>query len=100
MRIFTPRTSHLKILFLLSLIFHFGRVEAQTTLIPPGSAWDYYDSGNEPAVQSSIAWYENNYNSSSWSSGNAHLGYGDGDETTTISSATYTAYVRHSFSSS
>jgi len=88
----------LKNLFLLSwVLFLLQAVQAQTTLIPSGSNWAYYDSGNEPVDQGSLDWNDISYNASTWSTGNAHLGYGDGDETTLISSSTYTAYVRHSF---
>ena len=69
----------------------------QTTLFDYGSSWSYYDLQNEPAIQGSIDWNDLTYDDSSWSIGNSHLGYGDGDEVTTINSNTYTVYVRHSF---
>jgi predicted MPP superfamily phosphohydrolase len=70
---------------------------AQTTIINYGSSWSYYDNQNEPANQGADDWNDVAYDTSSWSSGNAHLGYGDGDETTTINSNAYTVYVRHEF---
>ncbi len=45
-----------------------------------GSTWKYYDLGTDPG-----AFTTTGYNDSSWSSGAAELGFGDGDETTTIS---------------
>ncbi len=69
----------------------------QTTLFDYGSSWNYYDNQNEPADQGGTDWNDLAYDDSSWSSGNAHLGYGDGDEATVINSNTLTAYVRHSF---
>lgn len=70
---------------------------SQTTLFDYGSSWSYYDNQNEPAIQGSLGWNDVAYDASSWLTGNAHLGYGDGDEVTTINSNTLTAYVRHSF---
>ncbi|WP_104734022.1 metallophosphoesterase [Hanstruepera ponticola] len=69
----------------------------QTTLINYGSSWSYYDLQNEPTDQGSFDWNDISYDSSSWSSGNTHMGYGDGDEVTVVNSNTYTLYVRHSF---
>jgi len=70
---------------------------AQTTLVSFGSSWSYYDNQNEPSSQGSLDWNDNSYNDSAWSSGNAELGYGDGDEVTTTNSNAYTTYFRHSF---
>ena len=75
-----------------------GITQVIANKVPFGANWDYSDAGSEPAAQSGTAWYESNYNSSTWSSGNAHLGYGDGDEVTTVSSSALTCYVRHAFS--
>ena len=84
---------------LLALFSLFGllQVTAQTTLIDYGSAWSYYDNQNEPAVQGSFDWNDISFNDGAWSNGNAHMGYGDGDEVTVVNSNTYTLYVRHSF---
>ncbi|MBN1517503.1 CotH kinase family protein [Candidatus Sumerlaeota bacterium] len=54
---------------------------ASTTLIDTGSQWLYDDSGTDLGE----AWRESSYDDSSWSSGTAQLGYGDGDENTTLS---------------
>ena len=42
--------------------------------------WKYYDLGTDPG-----AYTETTYDDSAWSSGAGELGFGDGDETTTIS---------------
>ncbi len=85
-------------LTLLFSVFLTCSLMSQTTLISQGSSWNYYDAGNEPPDQSSLVWYDTTYDDNSWSSGNAHLGYGDGDETTVIANnPTYTAYFRHEF---
>lgn len=50
-------------------------------LIAAGAIWKYSDTGIYPGDN----WKNNSYNDSSWKSGNAELGYGDGDEATVIS---------------
>jgi hypothetical protein len=52
-----------------------------TTLIPKGSTWKYLDNGSNQ----NTAWYASAFNDASWNSGAAELGYGDGDEQTTVS---------------
>jgi 3',5'-cyclic AMP phosphodiesterase CpdA len=44
-----------------------------------------------------LNWGQECYNDSSWSSGNAELGYGDGDETTLLQSGHTTYYFRSTF---
>lgn len=44
------------------------------------ATWKYYDLGTDPGAFTTVA-----YDDSSWSSGAGELGFGDGDETTTIS---------------
>lgn len=50
------------------------------TFIPYGSSWKYLDINSRPAV-----WETTAYSDAAWPSGNAQLGYGDGDETTIVS---------------
>jgi hypothetical protein len=52
-----------------------------TTAIAPGSSWNFHDLGTDQGT----AWREPGFNDQSWSSGNAELGYGDGDESTIVS---------------
>jgi len=54
---------------------------AQNTLISTGSSWKYLDNGSNQVA----AWKQTNFNDATWLSGNAELGYGDGDETTVVS---------------
>ncbi|MGE9293065.1 MAG: LamG-like jellyroll fold domain-containing protein [Puniceicoccales bacterium] len=74
-------------------------VEFQGTLIAQGSTWSYLDDGSDQGT----VWTAVDFDDSSWSSGAAQLGYGDGDETTTVSygsnsSNKYpTTYFRQSF---
>lgn len=81
-----------QLLWLLLLLFpHFG--QAQDTLIQAGANWRYYDQGNTPLAN----WTATTYVDSIWSIGAAQLGYGDGDETTIVSTNARTIYFRTSF---
>ncbi len=68
-------------------------------LVAPGSDWRYLDDGSNQGT----AWIGNGFDDSSWASGPAQLGYGDGDEATVVSfgpsaSSKYvTTYFRHRF---
>ena len=69
------------------------------TLIPAGASWFFNDSGADLGS----AWRAPAYDDGSWSAGFAQLGYGDGDETTTLgfggntSNRYITYYFRHRF---
>lgn len=56
-------------------------VFAQTTLLPAGSSWKYLDNGSNQGT----GWRASSFNDAAWASGNAQLGYGDGDESTVVS---------------
>ncbi|MFN8332843.1 MAG: CotH kinase family protein [Saprospiraceae bacterium] len=61
---------------------HWERVITRdTVLLAAGSKWKYRDVVTAPPSD----WISNTYNDNNWSSGNAELGYGDGDEVTVIS---------------
>lgn len=70
------------------------------TLVPAGAVWRYLDNGTDQGT----AWRAILFDDSTWKSGAAQLGYGDGDEVTRVSygpssSSKYiTTYFRHSFS--
>jgi hypothetical protein len=51
-----------------------------TTLITANANWKYLDNGSNQGT----AWRNISFNDASWASGNAELGYGDGDETTVV----------------
>ncbi|WP_411845547.1 lamin tail domain-containing protein [Roseibacillus persicicus] len=55
--------------------------EAEVAIIPFGSTWKYLDNGSNQGT----AWQEVSFDDSSWASGVAPLGYGDGDEATVVS---------------
>ncbi|MCK5369843.1 MAG: metallophosphoesterase family protein, partial [Cyclobacteriaceae bacterium] len=86
-------------LFIVTLITSLisNTILAQTTLINYGASYSYYDNANEPALEGALDWNDVAYNASAWETGNAHLGYGDSDEATTINENTNAAYVRHTF---
>ncbi|MCY2961556.1 MAG: metallophosphoesterase [Planctomycetota bacterium] len=68
-------------------------------LVPAGSVWRIRDDG----VDLGTAWSASAYVDAGWTSGPAQLGYGDGDEATTVSYGPDpqlkwpTTYFRHSF---
>ena len=70
-----------------------------TTLIAFGSSWKYLDNGSNQQT----AWRAVGFPDGGWASGNAELGYGDGDEATVVSfgpnsGAKYTTtYFRRTF---
>lgn len=69
------------------------------TLVPAGSAWKYLDNGSDQGT----AWRTPTFNDSTWKTGSAELGYGDGNEATVvgygpIASLKYiTTYFRKAF---
>ncbi len=79
---------HSKSFFLLLAILFFAAVSfSQTTIIASGSLWKYFDKG----ANLGTAWYGTSYSDAAWASGNAQLGYGDGDESTTVKYGASTA---------
>jgi hypothetical protein len=75
------------------------RISVLPALIRQGSVWRYLADGTNQGK----AWREPGFDDSAWSEGAAELGYGDGDEATTIpsgpdSTTNYiTTYFRKSF---
>jgi hypothetical protein len=68
-------------------------------LVEQGAAWKYLDQGSNQGT----AWRSPGFNDTTWASGPAQLGYGDGDEATLVgygpnSAAKYvTTYFRRAF---
>ena len=50
-------------------------------LVPLNSTWSYLDDGSDLGT----TWRANTFDDAAWGSGPAELGYGDGDENTTVS---------------
>jgi hypothetical protein len=71
----------------------------ENTLIATNAVWKYRDLGTDPGAD----WMTVAYDDSTWATGQAKLGYGDGDETTVVSYGPdsvdkYPAtYFRHQF---
>ncbi len=89
----------LSIIFIPSIFLSSDAKSAETILVPQGTVWKYLDNGSNQGT----AWFAPGFNDSTWASGPAQLGYGDGDEATVVSfgpnsSNKYiTTYFRHSF---
>ncbi len=63
-------------------------------IVSPGGSWKYLDDGSDQGT----AWTGTGFNDTSWASGNAELGFGDGDETTTVADVNQvTTYFRKTF---
>src|SRR4051812_3841889 len=84
------KTTHrfgLKLAALL-LFFHLGiTCLPASTLIATNAVWKYLANGSDLGT----VWQTSGYSDASWPSGVAQLGYGDGDEATTIPSTNGTA---------
>ncbi len=72
---------------------------AQTVLVPMGATWKFLADGSNPGT----AWRTLDFDDAAWARGPAELGYGEGDEATTVPSGTgsvshfVTTYFRTSF---
>jgi len=56
-------------------------LQAQEVFISNGAEWKYLDDGSNQGTE----WYGTEFNDEHWNSGYAQLGYGDGDEVSTVS---------------
>src|SRR5829696_7551517 len=93
----------MKIITLLALLLSLGcapTYAADTTLVPTGATWKYLANG----TNQDTAWRATSFDDSTWPSGAAQLGYGDGDEVTTVpfgpdpNNKFITTYFRRAFS--
>lgn len=87
--------SRLAFLALCSGVFAFPAAAA-TDLVPVGALWRYFDDLQPPPTN----WFRPDFDDLAWKAGAAQLGYGEGDETTEITSGPtrpVTTYFRHSF---
>jgi hypothetical protein len=84
---------------IITVLFPPAARAADTTLVPTGAVWKYLDNGSDQGT----AWRATGFNDSTWSSGPAQLGYGDGDEATTLAfgpdtnNKFITSYFRRAF---
>src|SRR5262245_32232553 len=92
-------TTMLHLLILVSLLVWTQVATAQDVLVNKTATWKYLDNGSNQGT----AWVQSAFNDSTWSSGPAQLGYGDGDEATVVSygpnsaNKYITTYFRHHF---
>jgi methionine-rich copper-binding protein CopC len=70
-----------KILLLATVVLITAALNSQTTFVSYNSSWKYLDNGSNQGT----AWRATSFNDASWATGNAQLGYGDGDEATVVS---------------
>jgi len=89
----------LRLVFILAVLTIPARA-ADTTLVPTGGVWKYLDNGSNQGT----TWRATGFDDSTWPSGAAQLGYGDGDEVTTLgfgpdsNNKFITTYFRRTFS--
>lgn len=67
-------------------------VDHWETPIHPGTIWRYLGGNTAPAVN----WKDIAFNDAAWTQGTGAIGYGDGDDSTTVASTT-TLYMRRKF---
>ena len=90
----SARRHSLQALLLLATVFAFTLPRAHgEELIALGATWSYLDDGTDQGT----AWRETDFDDSAWDSGPAQLGFGEGDEATTITRGATTFYFRHDF---
>lgn len=70
-----------RLLMIVVLSLQLNAIGQTTTIFSAGSSWKYNDSG----VDLDTDWRTTTYSDNAWTSGNAELGYGDGDEQTVVS---------------
>ncbi len=67
--------------------------DPEVTLIAPGSIWRYRDDG----AVAGDGWRQPDFDDQSWSAGAAQLGFGDGDEATTMEPGHNAYWFRRTF---
>ena len=78
--------------FLAPLVIAFASSGAPAEeLISTGATWSYLDDGSNQGTR----WRETDFDDSGWNSGAAQLGFGDGDEATTLEAGHISYYFRH-----
>jgi hypothetical protein len=63
-------------------------VPVSANILEYGSSWKYLDNG----INQGTTWRSSTFNDATWASGNAQLGFGDGDETTIVSYGNNASY--------
>ena len=72
-------------------------INGQTTLIPAGAVWRFFDELGDPSAN----WFASDFSAHNWPSGKAQFGYGEQDEITLVRGGPiygiYTHYFHHQF---
>jgi secreted PhoX family phosphatase len=93
------RASSSDITFDLEMQGQLKQVKTDVAVLPMGGSWKYLANGTDQGT----TWKSESFNDTAWSSGNAVLGYGNGDETSKIGFGTdaankhITTYFRKTF---
>src|SRR6185503_14200632 len=84
-------------LFTFFISTHIPSIHSQTTLIPSGAVWRFFDEPGDPSAN----WFASDFSAHNWPSGKAQFGYGDQDEATLLRGGVtygiYTHYFQHTF---
>ena len=89
----TPPVIHAPDAVTINLSANDEGVNSLPTFIGENATWRYLDDGSDQGT----AWRASDFDDSGWASGAAELGFGDGDEATTLSSGHITYYFRYRF---
>ena len=81
---------HIRAFFIALFVLAQGAAYAQFTFFSFGSTWKYKDDGSNQGT----AWQSPSFDDSGWSSGAGQLGFGEGDETTILTSGKIGYYFR------
>ena len=73
--------------------FLFSQIDHWETIIYASDEWKYRLGDSEPSAE----WISPTFDDSDWEEGTGGIGYGDGDDNTTIS-PTISLYLRRNFS--
>ena len=83
----------LPLALLVALVPAFSASAAETKLVAANAKWRYNDKGTDLGT----AWRQSAFDDSKWASGQAQLGFGDGDEATKLTAGRPTYYFRTTF---
>ncbi len=92
-KVYILRSISLVILLLSSLIsIRSQNINHWEMVVAANDSWQYFQGNSEPPA----TWTDNNFDASSWSTGPGGIGYGDGDDGTTIAPVP-SVYLRINF---
>jgi hypothetical protein len=86
-------TNRLRYWLVLALVLAGVTMAPAQPLVPNNAVWSYLDNGSDQGID----WIDPDFLDSSWLTGPAELGFGDGGEATTNMAGFVTYYYRHAF---